>query len=370
MAPKPKVSILCLSFNQKDFIKQTLEGFLMQKTDFGFEVLINDDASTDGTAQILKEYEKKYPDIVKPIYQKENQYSKGFRGMMTQNLFPLAKGTYLALCEGDDYWTDPQKLQLQVDFLDAHPDYAVCFHKVKIMYEDKSHEDYIYPDVPDETWYTTEQLLRANYIQTNSVMYRKQSYEDIATDVMPGDWYMHLYHAHFGKVKLIDRVMSVYRKHEGGVWWQYDVNRDEIWKKHSKEYARLLTELLKLYGDNKERHKIIDESVTEMIKQLMDVDKRHGLELGRIPLGAFPDVAQRFVAGQQEQIEEKSQAIDNLTKELLKVGDERANLLIKFSELEAINREQSNELNEIKKSRTLRAIVKARKLHAKIRATK
>ena len=370
MALKPKVSILCLSFNQKDFIKQTLEGFLMQKTNFSFEILINDDASTDGTAEILKDYEKKYPGIVKPIYQKENQYSKGFRGMMTEILFPLAQGTYLALCEGDDYWTDPEKLQLQVDFLDKNPDYAVCFHKVQVTYEDKSHKDYIYPDVPDEAWYTTEQLLRANYIQTNSVMYRKQSYEHIATDVMPGDWYLHLYHAHFGKVKLIDRVMSVYRKHEGGIWWQYDVNRDEIWKQHSKEYVRLLSELLKLYGDNKARREIIDQSITEMIRQLMDVDKRHGLELGQMPLRAFPDVARRFVAEQQKQIEEAAQTINKLTKDLLKVGDERADLVTRIGELERLIHGQSNELVKIKKSRTWRARLKAQKLQAKILGTK
>jgi len=100
----------------------------MQKTGFDFEVLIHDDASTDGTSDIIREYEKKYPNIIKPIYQKENQYSKGVLISLTYQ-FPRAKGKYIALCEGDDYWTDPYKLQKQVDFMEANPEYSLCFSR-------------------------------------------------------------------------------------------------------------------------------------------------------------------------------------------------------------------------------------------------
>ena len=97
---------------------QCLDGFMMQQTNFAFEVLIHDDASTDGTTEIIKEYEAKYPEIIKPIYEEENQWVKGRRGSAVFN-FPRAKGKYIAMCEGDDYWTDPLKLQKQVDFLES-----------------------------------------------------------------------------------------------------------------------------------------------------------------------------------------------------------------------------------------------------------
>jgi glycosyltransferase involved in cell wall biosynthesis len=121
----PIVSICCLTYNHEPYIKQCLDGFLMQ-TGVNFEVLIHDDASTDGTASLIKEYEAKYPEIIKPIYQTENQYSKGVRPTFKFN-FPRAKGEYIAFCEGDDYWTEPNKLQKQVDFLEANKDYVMCF---------------------------------------------------------------------------------------------------------------------------------------------------------------------------------------------------------------------------------------------------
>ncbi len=111
----PLVSICSITYQHAPYIRQCLDGFLMQKTDFAFEVLIHDDASTDGTEEIIREYEAKYPDIIKPLYEEENQWVKGRRGSRTFN-FPRAKGKYIAMCEGDDYWTDPLKLQKQVDF--------------------------------------------------------------------------------------------------------------------------------------------------------------------------------------------------------------------------------------------------------------
>ena len=120
------VSIDFITYNHEAYIKDTLDGFLMQKTDFAYEVLIHDDASTDQTVKIIRKYEKKYPDIIKPIYQKENQYSKKIK-ISVQYQYPRALGKYIAICEGDDYWTDPYKLQKQVDFLEAHPDYGLVY---------------------------------------------------------------------------------------------------------------------------------------------------------------------------------------------------------------------------------------------------
>lgn len=123
----PLVSISCITYNHTPYIRECLDGFLMQKCDFDFEVLIHDDASTDGTQEIIREYQEKYPEIIKPILQKENQWSQGVRGINLKFNFSRAKGKYIALCEGDDYWTDPLKLQKQVDFLEENEDYGACF---------------------------------------------------------------------------------------------------------------------------------------------------------------------------------------------------------------------------------------------------
>ena len=143
MSESIKVSILCITYQHAPYIARALEGFVSQRTDFPFEVLIYDDASTDGTADIVRQYARQYPQIIKPILQTENQFSKGLYVDKAFN-WPRVQGKYVALCEGDDYWTDPDKLQKQVDFLDAHPDYAVCFHPVVIKWEDHSSPDSIF----------------------------------------------------------------------------------------------------------------------------------------------------------------------------------------------------------------------------------
>ena len=124
----PLVSICCLTYNHAQFIRKCLDGFLMQQTDFPIEILIHDDCSTDGTTDIIREYEAKYPELIFPLYEEENQYSRGGAGKMDLYNYSRARGKYIAYCEGDDYWTDPLKLQKQVDFMEVNPEYSVCFH--------------------------------------------------------------------------------------------------------------------------------------------------------------------------------------------------------------------------------------------------
>ena len=115
----PLVSICCLTYNHVPFIRKCLDGFLMQQTDFPIEILIHDDCSTDGTTEIIRQYEAKYPELIFPLYEEENQYSRGGAGKMDLYNYRRARGKYIAYCEGDDYWTDPLKLQKQVDFLEV-----------------------------------------------------------------------------------------------------------------------------------------------------------------------------------------------------------------------------------------------------------
>ena len=132
----PAISIICNTFNHEKYIRDALESFVGQKVSVPFEVLIHDDASTDGTADIVREFEAKYPELIKPIYQKENQYSQGVKITPLIQL-PRTRGKYVAFCEGDDYWTDMRKLQTQFDFMEAHLEYSGCCHAYNMVSRDK-----------------------------------------------------------------------------------------------------------------------------------------------------------------------------------------------------------------------------------------
>ena len=219
---EPRLSVICITYNAAQYIRMAIEGFLMQKANFPFEVLIHDDASTDGTAEIIREYAEKRPDVIRAVFQEENQWSKGV-AVAPKFLWPLIRGEYVAVCEGDDYWTDPLKLQKQVDWLDAHPESSICFHPVVVHFEDGSRADDTYPPPKEcKGGFTFEGLLRHNFIQTNSAVLRwmlKGREGDIPTDIVPRDWYVNLLHAEKGPIGFLPEAMGVYRRHSGGVWW-------------------------------------------------------------------------------------------------------------------------------------------------------
>lgn len=232
---KPKVTIVCTTFNHGAFIKDALEGFVTQKTNFPFEVIVHDDVSTDNTVEIIKEYEEKYPDIIKPIYQTEKQWGKPF---FDTEIYPKIKGEYVVINEGDDYFCHPLKLQKQVDFLDSHPDYSICFHPVKVTFTDHSKADFPYPATKDTSLFTLKNLLRKNYMQTNSVMYRWRFGEHDPIQpygyytVVPADWYLHILHAQKGKIGFLPDIMSIYRRHENGMFAESIDNPHQIHLKY------------------------------------------------------------------------------------------------------------------------------------------
>ena len=170
------VSICCTAYNHAPYIRQCLDGFVMQQTTFSFEILIHDDASTDDTADIIREYEKRYPHLIKPIYQKENQYSKGVKIMATYN-FPRARGKYIAMCEGDDYWTDPLKLQKQVDLLEQNPHVVMVYTGFQTV--DKNgrrveFDNFEYYKKKSKSGDVFRLLLQSNFIMTLTTCYRKE----------------------------------------------------------------------------------------------------------------------------------------------------------------------------------------------------
>lgn len=223
-----KVTVCCVTYNHKKFIAQALDSFVMQKTTFPFQVLVGDDASTDGTTEIVREYAKKYPEIIKPILHEKN--IGAFNNSLS--LYQAAKTEYVAICDGDDYWTDPLKLQKQVDFLDAHPDFAVCFHPVEVKWEDNSQKTTLFPtkkQLKDKAVFTLADLFKENFMQTNSILFRwrfkQENISDYWTDeINPGDYHLNLLHAQTGKIGFLPDVMAAYRKQSSGIWYEAGKN--------------------------------------------------------------------------------------------------------------------------------------------------
>ena len=216
----PLVSISCITYNHAPYIKKCLDGFLMQKTNFEIEILIHDDASTDGTEQIIRDYEKKHPTIFKPLYETENQWLKGRRGSKVFN-FPRSRGKYIALCEGDDYWTDPYKLQKQVDFLENNPDFVISFTDYNQTVEG-SNSITNKTNLCDKETLSIDDLLVNNYVSTLTCIFRNNLFKEFPigyNKLKVGDWPLHVLNARYGKIKYHKGwTTGVYRIHEGGVW--------------------------------------------------------------------------------------------------------------------------------------------------------
>ena len=211
------VTIICRTYNHEQFITQTLNGIIFQKTNFKFKVLIGDDLSTDTTPLLLQNYKKKYPELIEIIPTKEKLYS--VKNLI--NLSKYVKTKYVAICDGDDSWIDPYKLYKQVYFLENHLDYQLCFHKVLMIDKDKG----INTITPNNISRTTTfgDLIKGNYIYMSSVMYR-WAFKDGLNDknfnlnAMPADWQLHLLHAMRGKIKFLPDTMGVYNRHTEGMW--------------------------------------------------------------------------------------------------------------------------------------------------------
>jgi glycosyltransferase involved in cell wall biosynthesis len=216
------VSICCITYNHQKYIRDAIEGFLMQKTTFPFEILIHDDASTDGTADIIREYEAKYPDIIKPIYQRENQYSKGIKISQVYQ-FPRAQGKYIALCEGDDYWIDPLKLQKQVEFLENKKNISIVIHPVKLEKNGKIINERKF-DLGKENrfFYSTDIIKeRGQFAATCSYVLREEVVKQLPSwsDRYPvGDFLLEMYSQKVGKGLYLPDVMGVYRISTHNSW--------------------------------------------------------------------------------------------------------------------------------------------------------
>lgn len=226
---QPLVAIKCLVYNHEPYLRDCLEGFVMQQTDFPFVAIVHDDASTDKSADIIREYATKYPDIIKPIYETENQYSKadGSLGRVMNTAIDATGAKYVAMCEGDDYWTDPCKLQKQVAFLETHEDYdMVCGRYVRYWqsygkYDTDDHFSFLFPNNEYIADFTIDAFPWIPQVLT--IMYRRN-----LNDKLNRTFYKHLKYTYdvpflyavmrCSKIGIMNDVFGIYRKHDGGIY--------------------------------------------------------------------------------------------------------------------------------------------------------
>ena len=218
-----KVSVLLITYNHAPFIAQAIDSILMQETEYPFEVVIGDDFSTDNTRTIVIDYQKRYPDKIRLVLPDRNLGLGGNR--MFLELLKNCQGSYVAFLDGDDYWTSDHKLQCQADFLDSHPEYSMCFHNTRVIYEDGIRTPYDFN--PDNQKLVTgvEDLLSGNFIQTCSAMIRRDLFNDIPDwlyTIEPQDWAIYVLAAELGPIGYIPETMGVYRRHRGAIFFGLD----------------------------------------------------------------------------------------------------------------------------------------------------
>ena len=240
------VSICCITYNHEKYIADAIESFLMQECNFDFEILIHDDASTDKTPDIIRQYEMKYPNVIKPIYQSENKYSQGVK-ISAVYLYPNAQGKYIALCEGDDYWTDPKKLQMQVEYMEKNPMCSLSCHGANVVDN-------------DGVSIRVQRPFRLNKVVTiEDVLWKKRDYIPTASMLFPTELVKELppfyYNAPIGDLPLqifltmqsdayyIDKLSSDYRHHVDVSWTKSMMSDSEKLKVFYSRLIRMYEEI-------------------------------------------------------------------------------------------------------------------------------
>ena len=264
------VSIRCATYNHANYIRQCLDGFVMQKTNFRFEAIVHDDASTDGTTEVVREYAEKYPDIIKPMYEVENQYSRNL-AEMNKRINDRLVGKYIAICEGDDYWIDPLKLQKQVDYLEEHPECTMTCNRTKLYSErDKAFIGEQYCLNENGTLRAEDAINRTGlYVPTCSILYRRQildAYPDYCKKCLVGDYPLQIFCAMKGYIYYFNDAMSVYRRFNSNSW----VGQQE-WGKFSMKRIEIVKSRVKMLRgfmcENSTYRKVFEDKISDEINR-------------------------------------------------------------------------------------------------------
>jgi glycosyltransferase involved in cell wall biosynthesis len=255
-----RVSVVCHAYNHESFIEQALVGFLSQRTQFPFEIIVHDDASTDNTVKIIERYQAAYPDIIRTVFQKKNQYRLGMRPPVFT--FPLARGDYIALCEGDDYWCDEYKLSKQVAVLDQNPSAVMCYHDAIRVSEEGRVVGY---SRPSRGGYSASQLASAPFIPTLTRMFRNKPIHWLERRPLPValDIVLTSYLSRFGgAVYVNDIAPAVYHVHDGGMWSRKGaVER----LRTTLDAVLFIAARYEEEGDTRSSHLLITRAVSEFI---------------------------------------------------------------------------------------------------------
>jgi glycosyltransferase involved in cell wall biosynthesis len=215
-----KLSVAMITYNHERFIGQAIESILSQNVNFEYEIVIGEDCSTDGTRAVVNEFHRRNPDRIRPLLWDRNV------GILRNLVATIeaCRGQYVAFLEGDDYWIATDKLQKQVDFLDAHPDRAICCGRARALYElDTQNPDYewgVFPSMPAGP-YTVEDILKGNFVMTCTAMLRRKfipSFPKWIFKMKLGDWPLCGMVARYGRIELMDEITAAYRVHQGGTW--------------------------------------------------------------------------------------------------------------------------------------------------------
>lgn len=245
------VSVNCVTYNHKDYIRQALDSFLMQKTSFEFEILVHDDASTDGTGDILREYEKRFPGKVRPLIQTENQYSQGIDNISGAFNFPRARGKYIFMCDGDDYWISPDKMQKQVDYMEAHPECTLCIHSARIELVGKAlTEGQMRPYCGNRVISPEEIVDKSSGYAMSSMAFPSRIVKDLPdyyVECPVGDTPIQLIAASEGYGYYFDEAMSAYRVGVAGSWTMEGKNGD--YERKQQVYYQRMKKVYKMYDD-------------------------------------------------------------------------------------------------------------------------